>query len=408
MTTQEPVGEQELRQNARQWAARLCAVDVRYDCDANVVDTAEHFAEVMEQRRFLPQFFVRHLEDAMIDCRLPQDFPQPEADAYARPMPQRRGVWFPGMVQRDHLLPALGTPDIPPLEGRQPLLPAEGSALGAINLAAHLTKDGQVDHQLLTQTVHTAVHLLDNAIDASDYADSRQSRFTRATRRIGLGMMGLAQVLRAKELSYDSDEARRTAQELAKLIDAQAHLASQNLARQRGAFALFSESRQKNGEKTRNSALTATAPNEVLAAICGVTPGLSADEEVSAEACVKMQAAVQRYTDGSVYLPIPAQTREEMQELCTMGYLLGCKSIEAGEVQAGEIPDFLKQPHTQDVPENTILFAKPEEKSDLDIDHQPQPLFCPACGRELHKKRIVPVCDTCGPLMCLQTTEALR
>ena len=161
MTTQEPVCEQELRQNARQWAARLCAVDVRYDCDADLVDTAEHFAEVMEQRRFLPQFFVRHFEDAMVDCRLPQDFPQPEADAYARPMPQRRGVWFPGMVQRDHLLPELGTPDIPPLEGRQPLLPAEGSALGAINLAAHLTKDGQVDHELLTQTVHTAVHLLD-------------------------------------------------------------------------------------------------------------------------------------------------------------------------------------------------------------------------------------------------------
>lgn len=406
MTTQEPVCEQELRQNARQWAARLCAVDVRYDCDADLVDTAEHFAEVMEQRRFLPQFFVRHFEDAMVDCRLPQDFPQPEADAYARPMPQRRGVWFPGMVQRDHLLPELGTPDIPPLEGRQPLLPAEGSALGAINLAAHLTKDGQVDHELLTQTVHTAVHLLDNAIDASDYADSRQSRFTRATRRIGLGMMGLAQVLKAKELSYDSEEARRTAQELAKLIDAQAHLASQNLARQRGAFALFSESRQRNGEKTRNSALTATAPNEVLAAICGVTPGLSADEEVSAEACVKMQAAVQRYTDGSVYLPIPANTREQMQELCTMGYLLGCKSIEAGEVQAGEIPDFLKKPHPQEMPENTILFAKMEE--DSEADDQPQPLFCPACGRALHKKRIVPVCDSCGPLMCLQTTEVLK
>ena len=76
------------------------------------------------------------------------------------------------------------------------------------------------------------------------------------------------------------------------------------------------------------------------------------------------------------------------------------------KVQAGEIPDFLKKPHPQEMPENTILFAKMEE--DSEADDQPQPLFCPACGRALHKKRIVPVCDSCGPLMCLQTTEVLK
>lgn len=406
MTTQEPVSEQRLRQNARQWAAHLCAVDVRYDCDADVLRTAGRFAAMMEQRRFLPQFFIRCPDDAMVDCRLPQEWPQPQADAYARPMHERRGVWFPSMAQRDHLLPQMGELDIPPLEGRQPLLPAEGSALGAVNLAAHLTENGQIDDKLLIQTVHTAVHLLDNAIDASTYADSRQSRLTRATRRIGIGMMGLAQVLKAKGLSYDSDKARRTAQELAKLIDAQARLASQNLAKKRGAFPLFSESRQKNGTQRRNSTLTATAPNGVLAAICGVTPGLCADEVVCAEACVKMQAAVQRYTDGNVYLPIPAESREQMQELCTMGYLLGCKSIEAGSQEESEIPDFLKKMETQAKEPQTIRLYKEDEKTDA--KNEPQPLFCPACGRALREKRVIPVCEACGPLMCLQTTEVMK
>ena len=214
----------------------MCAADVRYDEHADILRTAAEFAAVMEQRRFLPQFFVRQAEETMVDCRLPQEWPEEPGDLYARPMEQRRGVWFPGMAERDHPLPAMGTLDIPPLEGRQPLLPAEGSALGAVNLAAHLTKGGRLDYNRLARTIHTAVHLLDNAIDVSEYADSRQSRLTRATRRIGIGMMGLAEVLRAKSVSYDSEKARKTAQQLAKVIDEQGRLASQRLAGRRGPF----------------------------------------------------------------------------------------------------------------------------------------------------------------------------
>lgn len=402
MITQEPVSQQAMRRSARRWAARLCAADVRYDEHADILRTAAEFAAVMEQRRFLPQFFVRQAEETMVDCRLPQEWPEEPGDLYARPMEQRRGVWFPGMAERDHPLPAMGTLDIPPLEGRQPLLPAEGSALGAVNLAAHLTKGGRLDYNRLARTIHTAVHLLDNAIDVSEYADSRQSRLTRATRRIGIGMMGLAEVLRAKGVSYDSEKARKTAQQLAKVIDEQGRLASQRLAGRRGPFPLFTESRQNNGAQRRNSAVTATAPNEILAAICGVTPGISADCAVSAQACVKMQAAVQRYTEGNVYLPIPAKTREQMQELCTMGYLLGCKSIEADVCEPVEIPDFLKdcQPERE-----TQEIAPEKPQSAL---RQEMPHFCPACGRALRKRQIVPVCEECGPLMCLQTVENMQ
>lgn len=402
MTTQEPVSQQAMRRSARRWAARLCAADVRYDEHADVLRTAAEFAAVMEQRRFLPQFFVRQADKAMVDCRLPQDWPQEPGDLYARPMEQRRGVWFPGMAGRDHPLPEMGVLDIPPLEGRQPLLPAEGSALGAVNLAAHLTKGGRLDHKLLARTVHTAVHLLDNAIDVSEYADSRQSRLTRATRRIGIGMMGLAEVLRAKGLAYDSEKGRKTAQQLAKLIDEEARSASQRLAGRRGPFPLFTESRQKNGAQRRNSAVTATAPNEVLAAICGVTPGISADCSVSAEACVKMQAAIQRYTEGNVYLSIPAQSREQMQELCTMGYLLGCKSIEADVCEPAQIPDFLKDAEVQSE-EKAAACEKKQEALPRETPH-----FCPVCGRALRKRRIVPVCEECGPLMCLQIVENMQ
>ena len=71
MTTQEPVSQQAMRRSARRWAARLCAADVRYDEHADILYTAAEFAAVMEQRRFLQQFFVRPAEESMVERRLP-------------------------------------------------------------------------------------------------------------------------------------------------------------------------------------------------------------------------------------------------------------------------------------------------------------------------------------------------
>lgn len=155
--------------------------------------------------------------------------------------------------------------------GEQPLLPFESCNLGSINLANHF-KDNHIDWQKLKETVHSAVHFLDNAIDRSNYIFPEIEKITKKNRKIGLGVMGFADLLFQLEIPYNSPAAIKTAEETMKFISKEAKTASQVLAKIRGAFPNFRKSNLK--EKQRNATLTTIAPTGTISLIAGCSSGI--------------------------------------------------------------------------------------------------------------------------------------
>ena len=122
-------------------------------------------------------------------------------------------------------------------------MPYESCNLGSINLAkmtAHKEEGLGVDYQRLEQTVRRAVHFLDNVIDANHYPLREIEAVTRGNRKIGLGVMGWADMLIKLGIPYDSDRAVSLAGEIMAFIQTAAHLASFELARRRGSYPNFS------------------------------------------------------------------------------------------------------------------------------------------------------------------------
>lgn len=141
--------------------------------------------------------------------------------------------------------------------GEKPLLPWDACTLGHINLEAHLVeRNGQMvlDGDRLKETMRLGVRFLDNVIDAADHPLPQINEMTRKTRQIGLGVMGLARVLFAKQLPYDSEEALRYADQLLAQIKAWAWGESAALAVTRGVYPAWTGSRHEaEGRKVRNS-----------------------------------------------------------------------------------------------------------------------------------------------------------
>ncbi len=185
------------------------------------------------------------------------------------------GIIFLAKINEKNPTPDLGKIEATNLCGEQPLLPYEACNLGSINLSRFI-KDKQIDWERMKEIIHLAVHFLDNSIDVSNYKIDKIKEKVLQNRKIGLGVMGLADMLYQLEIAYNSDEGILTGEKIIKFIREESHNASIKLAENRGSFPNFNLSifRQQGYEKLRNATLTTIAPAESISMIAETSSGI--------------------------------------------------------------------------------------------------------------------------------------
>ena len=184
------------------------------------------------------------------------------------------GLVFLDAINRQNPIPAVGAMEATNPCGEQPLLPYESCNLGSINVA-HFVRDSRIDFPRLRSVVDLAVRFLDDVIDANHYPLSEIEEQTLANRKIGLGIMGFADLLLLLGLPYDSPEALATANELMTFISMEANAESCRLGGVRGLFPNYGRSIfPTQGIKRRNATVTTIAPTGTISLIAGCSGGI--------------------------------------------------------------------------------------------------------------------------------------
>lgn len=188
------------------------------------------------------------------------------------------GIIFLDRLNRDNVVPSQGEIESTNPCGEQPLLPYESCNLGSINLVKMLDRAGdrsyQINYDRLRAAIIDAVHFLDNVIEVNKYPLDAIDVKTKQTRKIGLGVMGWADMIAYLGIPYDSNEAVELGGKIMKFITETGRAESMRLAQLRGPFPLFEESIFADGKALRNATITTIAPTGTLSIIAGCSSGV--------------------------------------------------------------------------------------------------------------------------------------
>ncbi len=187
------------------------------------------------------------------------------------------GICFIDRVNQDNPTPHIGRINATNPCGEQPLLSGEGCNLGSLNMAAFVLPDGSdLDWPQFGRAVHQATRFLDSVIDANHWPLAHIEQISCGNRKIGLGIMGLADALILQGMRYDSDEAVAFARRLGEFLREHAHLASRELAEERGCFPNWEGSVWQTEHNTpmRNATCTTIAPTGSISIIAKCSSGI--------------------------------------------------------------------------------------------------------------------------------------
>src|SRR5690348_7396728 len=211
------------------------------------------------------------------------------------------GVFFIDKANYYNPVPHLGSYEATNPCGEQPLLPYDVCNLGSINLGVFVA-DGRIDWDALRKVIHLSTHFLENVIDANQYPLPEITELAQRIRRIGLGVMGLADVFVKLGIPYDSDEGVELGRKIQQFVDEEAKVESERLATERGVFPEWEQSiwgpdqtcaRNAAGERVRpmrrlrNCNVTTVAPTGTISIIAGCSSGI---EPLFAVAFMRNQA----------------------------------------------------------------------------------------------------------------------
>jgi ribonucleoside-diphosphate reductase alpha chain len=253
------------------------------------------------------------------------------------------GVFFIDRANQYNPVPHLGAYEATNPCGEQPLLPYDVCNLGSINLGAFVC-DGQLDWDGLRRVVHLSTHFLENVIDANQYPLPEIHELAQRIRRIGLGVMGLADVFVRLGVAYDSEEGVSLGRKIQRFVDEEAKNESERLATLRGVFPEWERSiwgpdvtaaRLPNGERVRpvrrlrNCNVTTVAPTGTISIIAGCSSGI---EPLFAVAFMRNQAGVLMPDVNEDFVAIAKQEGWYSDDLMR-------RIAEAGRIDFPEVPE---------------------------------------------------------------------